>query len=100
MSCFICEVVLDKDTIELIDSGHHSFYIYRSNDDVMKQFKEWFVSIYKACVPQTLTVVQYTVEDNDGDPEMRVDKLFYKSHASVTMLNESADAAKNFADAT
>ena len=88
MSCFICEVILENSTVELIDSGHHLFIIDKDDEALMKDFKKWFVTIYKECVPQTLTVVQYHVEDNDGEPVMKVDKLIWKKKDS-SLLNES-----------
>ena len=89
-SCFICEVIISDETIELIDSVHLSMFISKSNVEVMQMFKDWFVNIYKACIPQTLTVVQHHIESKDGDPTIIVDKLFYKKNDACTvMINES-----------
>ena len=89
-SCFICEVIISDEAIELIDSGHMSMFISKSNAEVMQMFKDWFVNIYKACIPQTLTVVQHHVESKDGEPTIIVDKLFYKKNdVCTTMINES-----------
>ena len=94
-SCFICEVTIDEKLIELTDSGHQSFFIDKNDSAVMSEFKSWFKDVYKACIPQTLTVVQYDIEDNDGEPMMKVVKLMYKKNAnSVTMLNETKENAK------
>ena len=76
-SCFICDVAIDDKQIELVDSTHHSFYIDKNDAELMAMFKDWFVNVYKACIPQTLTIVQYDVVDNDGEPETIVKKLFY-----------------------
>lgn len=94
-SCFICEVTIDDKFIELVDSGHQSFFIDKSDSSVMSEFKSWFKDVYKACIPQTLTVVQYDIEDNDGEPMMKVVKLMYKKNEnSVTMLNETKENAQ------
>ena len=94
-SCFICEVTIDDNFIELIDSGHQSFFIDKNDDAAMLEFKSWFKDVYKSCVPQTLTVVQYDIEDNDGEPMMKVIKLMYKKNEnSVTMLNETKENAQ------
>ena len=95
MSCFICEVIIDDKFIELVDSGHQSFFIDKSDNAVMSEFKSWFKDVYKACIPQTLTVVQYDIEDNDGEPMMKVVKLMYKKNENfVTMLNETKENAR------
>lgn len=88
-SCFICEVIISDASIELVDAGHSSFYIDKSDEALMKEFKDWFVNVYKACIPQTLTVVQYEIADNSGEPVMQVVKLLYKKSASCEMLNET-----------
>ena len=92
MSCFICEVIINDESIELIDSGHHSFFIDKSNDELMKSFKDWFKSVYKACIPQTLTVVQYEINSKDDEMFMLVKNLIYKKNDCTTvMLNENGD---------
>ena len=94
-SCFICEVTIDDKLIELTDSGHQSFFIDKNDSAVMSEFKSWFKDVYKACIPQTLTVVQYDIEDNDGEPMMKVVKLMYKKNENfVTMLNEAKENAQ------
>lgn len=89
-SAFICEVIINEDFIELIDSGHMSFFIETSNDDVMSQFKDWFVNVYKVCKPQTLTVMQYHPVNEDDEVKLVLDKLIFQKACTVTMLNESA----------
>ena len=92
MSCFICKVSIYANFIELTDSGHRSFFIDTSDNSVMLEFKSWFKDVYKACIPQTLTVVQYDIENNNGEPTMKVVKLIYKKNEnSVTMLNETKE---------
>ena len=91
-SCFICEVTIDDNFIELIDSGHQSFFIDKNDDTVMLEFKSWFKDVYKSCVPQTLTVVQYDPvhDDESGGMMSKVVKLIYKKNESaVTVLNET-----------
>ena len=88
-SCFICEVIISESSIELVDSGHLSMFIDKGNDDLMRIFKDWFVNIYKACIPQMLTVVQYHIDNGNNEPTIIVDKLFYKKNECCAMLNES-----------
>ena len=93
-SCFICEVNISDDEVELIDSTHTSFFISKSNDELISVFKDWFVSIYKACIPQTLTVIQYDVENNDDEPMLVVKNLIYnKPKDKPKMLIESKEQA-------
>lgn len=95
-SCFICEVIIRNESIELVDSVHMSLFIDKKNEELMQMFKDWFVNIYKACIPQTLTVVQHHVESKDGEPTIIVDKLFYrKNDACTTMINESKNNDAN-----
>ena len=88
-SCFICEVIISDASIELVDAGHSSFYIDKSDEALMREFKDWFVNAYKACIPQTLTVVQYEIADNGGEPVMQVVKLLYNKPKSCEILNET-----------
>lgn len=61
----------------------------------MSEFKSWFKEVYKTCIPQTLTIVQYDIENNDGEPIMKVVKLMYKKNEnSMTMINETKENAQ------
>ena len=96
-SCFICEVTIDDKLIELIDSGHQSFFIDKNDNAVMSEFKSWFKDVYKACIPQTLTVVQYDPihDDESGGMMSKVVKLIYKKNENVvTVLNETKENAQ------
>ena len=83
MSCFICEVMIDDDMIELINSGHQSFFIDKNNDNVMKIFKEWFKDVYKACIPQTLTIIQYDVVNKEDERMLVVENLIYSKNNKI-----------------
>lgn len=85
-SCFICEVNISDNEVELIDSTHTSFFINKSNDELMATFKDWFVSIYKACIPQTLTVIQYDTVKNDDEPMLVVKNLIYNKRKDTQKL--------------
>lgn len=89
-SCFICEVNISDTEVELIDSTHSSFFIDKSNDELMAVFKKWFIDVYKACVPQTLTVIQYAILNRNDEPIMIVKSLIYneKLHKGNILLEK------------
>ena len=86
-SSFICEVKVDDKLIELVDSVHQSFFIDKTNSSLMAEFKQWFKDVYSACVPQTLTVLQYDIEDDETGPLLKVVKLIYKKSDKKTEEN-------------
>lgn len=94
-SCFICEVNIGANEIELVDFVRESFFIDKNNEELMKVFKSWFVNVYKACIPQTLTVVQYEIASRNDEPMMRVQNLIYNVKRdcmhSLQLLNEKEE---------
>ena len=97
-SCFICEVNIDDNFVEIVDSGHLSFFIDKNDNDVMAEFKAWFKDVYKACVPQTLTVIQYEPvhDDESNGMKLKVIKLMYnkKDEHTISMICENKEAAQ------
>lgn len=79
-SCFICNVEIGDGKIVLQDSYRNDFYIVKGDSpkSAFDEFKNWFREIYLACIPQTLTVLQYHISENaDGESVAVIDRLIY-----------------------
>ena len=73
-TCFVTDVVIGEELITLRDPSHNSFVIYKSDLEVLSQFKKWFRDIYSACIPQVLTMFEYAYVDKNEYETLRVVK--------------------------
>lgn len=76
-SCFICDVNFSSDTIMLEDSSHNIFFIDRKNasQDVLVNFKKWFSNVYMKCIPASMTIIEYSIEESkDSNEAMNIVK--------------------------
>lgn len=64
-TCFVTDVVIGEELITLSDPSHNSFVIYKSDLEVLNQFKKWFRDVYSACIPQVLTMLEYAYADKN-----------------------------------
>lgn len=92
-SCFISEVIFHDNGIILQDCGHNTFNILNTDTSVVSQFKKWFNTIYMACIPQILTVIEYDIIDkNDVEVMQIVKNMYFKvpnNSSELKMLNET-----------
>ena len=88
-SCFITDVEINDKMIILTDSTKQCFYIYRYNcaPETISSFEMWFKMLYLRGIPQTLTIVDYSIAQNeDGESIRIVNKLI----AGTSILEKSS----------
>lgn len=81
-SCFICNVEVGDGKVMLQDSYRNDFYIVKgdSPNTAFDEFRNWFKDIYLACIPHTLTVLQYHISENiDGESIAVIDRMIYNT---------------------
>lgn len=97
-SCYIAEVVFDDDSIWLIDTAHERFHIDKNNVIVMNSFVPWFKNIYLLAIPQTLTIVDYSIiAINENECIQEVNKVLSNPDLIKVYLNKdkSTNATSN-----
>lgn len=80
-SCFMTDVSISHDEIVIEDSIRRQFFIDLKNasKELVDNFKTWFSDVYMACVPQVLTIVDYSIKPNaDGESCRYVNRLVSK----------------------
>lgn len=75
MSCFVTGVDITSDSIFLQTSSRTEFYIAKSNKVAVDSFTEWFNNSYVKCIPQTLTLIDYSIKMDDGVSICEVNKI-------------------------
>ena len=87
-SCFICGVEIDseKKLVTLEDSGKNSFYIFtdKCSPEALASFQMWFENFYVKGIPQVLTILDYSIAENeDGENVYTVNKMIAGSSSLV-----------------
>lgn len=86
-SCFIVNVDFypSKKEVILTDSMQNQYYIDVTCEEVYSQFKQWFKNVFTKGVSQTLTVLQYSMQDiSECEVKLTVDKILMKNEDIVT----------------
>ena len=79
-SCYISDVEITDDSIILKDCGNKVFVVSKSDVELVKQFKEWFETVYMSCIPQVLTIFEYEIlEKNEYEVIQNVKKIIFKN---------------------
>ena len=73
-TCFITDVVISDSIIRLSDPSHNEFVILKNNSEVISQFKDWYQNVFSACIPQQLTLIEYSIEEKNEYEVQRVVK--------------------------
>lgn len=74
-SRYIVEVVAEKTYYELIDSSGERYYINKTDEFVVNEFRCWFRNIFIKGIPQYLTVLQYKQVEHDGQIDNIVEQF-------------------------
>lgn len=83
-SCYIIEVIVDKNYITLIDTTQTRYYINTNNKNILSQFKSWFNEIFLKGISQTLTIFQYELADvSECETKMLIVKFLRKTQQLI-----------------
>ena len=66
-SCFICDVEIYDDHILLGDAKSNYYVIYNSDKEAVSSFMLWFKNVYMKCIPQSLVIIDYAIEENNDE---------------------------------
>ena len=73
-TCFITDVIISDNVIRLSDPSHNEFLIFKSDVEIVSQFKDWYQNIFSACIPQQLTFIEYVIEEKNEYESQRIVK--------------------------
>ena len=83
-AAFVSNVDFYDNRIELIDCNNSTFVVDLRNENVVNQFKSWFETIYKNCIPQTLTLFEYElVNKNEYDIVYMVKNIIFNASKGI-----------------
>lgn len=82
MTCFVIGVDIASDEILLQTSNRLEFCIDKSNEVAVESFTNWFNNSYVKCIPQTLTLLDYSIEVKDSISIYKVNKILSYTNKS------------------
>ena len=89
-SCFICDVEIYDDHIVLGDAKSNQYLIRNSNKEAVSSFTAWFKEVYLKCVPQSLAIVDYDIEEHGDEVSYIVNHII----SSPVQSNSAASSMK------
>lgn len=78
-SRYIVDVVIDKQDIQLIDSGHNIYHVNADDAECVSQFKQWFGNVFCKGISGTLTLFEYNIIKLDEHESACVITKFLKT---------------------